>query len=266
MTDPTPLDIARAAMQADPDDDHARLRFYMHLADSMVHVLLAAEAQPGGIIDAQVFALEDGRFALAFDALDRLTRFTGQPSYHATMSGRQAVRLFRGQGLGMALNLDDEEAAMLLPAEALDWLAETLETAPLPQAARPQRLSPPAHATDRLLQALDAKLATAGGLAQAAWLCGADYAEGPRHLLLAFVSPAPGAKDALAQAAGEALVFAGEDTVPQMDVLFVTPDNPLMTHLQEVGLRFDLPTPAPPPVPAAPAAPGSDPDKPPRLR
>ena len=40
MTEETPLDAAHAAMEAAPEDDAARLRFYERLADSELFLLL----------------------------------------------------------------------------------------------------------------------------------------------------------------------------------------------------------------------------------
>ena len=41
----TPLDRAHDAMQAEPGDDAARLRFYERLADAELFLLLDAEAE-----------------------------------------------------------------------------------------------------------------------------------------------------------------------------------------------------------------------------
>lgn len=262
MDERTGLEAARAAMTAEPENDASRLRFYMLLADSMLHILLDGEPGPDGNAEAAVFDLDDGRFILAFSSEDGLSSFSEGGTYHATMSGRQAMRLFKGQGLGLGLDLDSEEVAVLLPAEALDWLAETLDRAPLTEAGRPDRISPPRAATDGLLQMLDAKFSAAGSLAETAWLVSADYAEEGR-LLLAFVDAHPDAHQALAQAAGEALIFSDSEG-PAMDVLFVDNDQHITRQLAEVGLRFDLPK---PPEPQSPRpAPGSDPENPPKLR
>ncbi|MEO1789403.1 MAG: SseB family protein, partial [Pseudomonadota bacterium] len=43
MTD-TPLDIAHVAMEAAPEDDAARLRFYERLVDAELVLLLAEDA------------------------------------------------------------------------------------------------------------------------------------------------------------------------------------------------------------------------------
>ena len=80
--------------------------------------------------------------------------------------------------------------------------------------------------------------------------------------MLAFVGALPGAEEALAQATSEALVFSGLDAAA-LDVGFFDARDVVVERLARVGLRFDLPQPAPA---AAPAAPGTDPDRPPRLR
>ena len=49
MTEMTPLDTVHAAMEAAPQDDAARLRFYERLADSELFLLLTEEAQGDNI-------------------------------------------------------------------------------------------------------------------------------------------------------------------------------------------------------------------------
>jgi hypothetical protein len=80
--------------------------------------------------------------------------------------------------------------------------------------------------------------------------------------MLAFVDPAPGAEGALAQLVGDALSFSGLEAA-SLDVAFFRATDPICARLARVGLRFDLPEVVAPPERAAP---GSDPDKPPRLR
>ena len=116
-----------------------------------------------------------------------------------------------------------------------------------------------------LFDILDAKLATAGGLAATAWLCSADWADGARGLTLAFVDARPGAEAPLAQAVAEALAFSGLGS-GWLDVMFLTSGEPAAQAAERAGLGFILPAAAAAAVPQAPAAPGMDPDHPPRLR
>ena len=74
MTDPTPLDLAHAAMEAAPEDDAARLRFYERLADGEVFLLLAG-APEGENVEPELFDVADARFVLVFDREERLARF-----------------------------------------------------------------------------------------------------------------------------------------------------------------------------------------------
>ena len=97
-----------------------------------------------------------------------------------------------------------------------------------------------------------------------AYLVASVDSEGKRSHLLAFVGAASGAEAALARAASEALTFSGIEA-GAMDVGFFDAKDPVAARLARVGLRFDLPQPAPASVPDT-SAPGSDPDRPPRLR
>ncbi|MGR3756613.1 MAG: SseB family protein [Tranquillimonas sp.] len=258
----TPLDRAHAAMEAAPEDARARLTFYDRLAEAELHLLLAAEAQ-GDALSPAVWPLETGPAVLAFDREDRLADFVEAPSPYAALSGRALAQMLAGQGLTLALNLG-APSAILLPGPAVDWLAGALRAEP-PQMTRdrPQELTPPGEVPEMLLAALDAKLAAAQGLADSAYLAGALWPDGTRGHLLVFVDARPGAEPALARAVGEALTFSGLDAA-SLDVTFVAISDSVAARLARVAVRIDLPRPvasAP-----APAAPGSDPDRPPRLR
>jgi len=267
MTSPalTPLDAAHAAMAAAPDDDAARLQFFARLADTPLLLLLVAEAA-GDTVEPRLFPLKEGSAVMAFDADDRLSAFTGAPAPYAELPGRVIVALLAGQGLGLGLNLGVAPSSFLIGAEGVDWLAETLAQGPVEAEARPLSFHPPGGLPEGLMLALDGKLARAGGLAQAALLAGVVYEGGRRGHLLAFVDAATGAEAALARAAGEALTFSGIEA-GEMDVVFLAGADPALVPLARVALRFDL---APPERAAtsgvAPAAPGSDPQRPPRLR
>lgn len=259
----TPLDRAHAAMDAAPEDDAARLRFYERLADGELFMLLFDEPVEGNI-RPQIFDTDDGRFILVFDREDRLAEFAKETVPFVALSGRLIVQMLAGQGFGLGVNLTVAPSEMLLPPEAVDWLAQTLEQGPQEVEAKPQELTPPAGLPEAVLTALDAKLAAATGLAKMAYLVAVTYEGGAKGHLLAFITPAPGAEGALAQAAGEALTFSGIEA-GAIDVAFFEASDPMAATLAKVGLRFDLP--APEEAAQTPGAnPGMDPDKPPRLR
>ncbi|MFN3644462.1 MAG: SseB family protein [Gemmobacter sp.] len=257
---PSPLDIAHAAMTAAPDDDAARLRYFAALADAELVLMLEAEAE-GGRIVPKLFPLTDGPVVLAFDGDDRLAAFAEGPVPYAALPGRVIARQLAGQGVGLGVNLGGD-AAFLVPPAALDWLAGTLDRAPDRDTARPRAFRAPGGLPRALLAALDAKLARAGGIAAAAVLAGVEYEGGRQGHLLAFLDAAPGAEDALARAAAEALTFSGVEA-GEMDVAFLAAADPAAQAMLRAGLRIDLPAPAAA-APAAPRPPGSD--GPPRLR
>ncbi len=259
----TPLDHAHAAMTAAPDDDAARLAFFGRLADAELFVLLEREAE-GEDIAPDLYAVEEGQFALVFDLPERLAEFTGRPAPYAALPGRVLARMLAGHDIGLALNPGVAPSEMLLAAEGVDWLVDMLAQVPVAREGRPLRFHPPDGMPEGLFDVLDAKLATAGGLAQTAWLCAADWADGTRGLTLTFVGTAPGAEGALAQAVAEALAFSGLGS-GWLDVLFVAPGESTAQAVERVGLGFILPVPDAP-EDAAPQPPGMDPDRPPRLR
>ncbi|MGB7241204.1 MAG: SseB family protein [Sulfitobacter sp.] len=265
MTELTPLDRAFTAMDAAPDDDTARLRFYERLADAELLLLLKSDA---GARDEQVtpelFDLGDAQYVLVFDRVERLAAFTGAVSPYVALSGRAIAGMLAGKDLGVGVNLDVAPSSILLPKASVDWLNETLGNAPDQVEARIAEVHPPKGLPDLLLSAIDAKLATATGLAQCAYLVGVVFRDGGRGHMLGFVGAVAQAEQALAHAAAEALVFSGIEA-GSMDVGFFDAADDMTQKLARVGLRFDLPQLAEMQAPARPA-PGSDPAKPPILK
>ncbi len=256
----TLLDAAYAAVSADPENEALRLRFFERLSDGELVILLEREAV-GESLEPKVFNLEDGPVVLVFDREERLASFTGGITPYAALPGRVIAGLLKGQGIGMGVNLGVAPSSMLLPPEAMDWLAETLEDGPEEVEALPQDFVAPT-VPEAVIAALDGKLARAGGLAVAALLAGVVYRDGRRGHLLALLNAAEGAEAALARAMNEALVFSGVDA-GELDVTFLREDDPAAQAMARVALRFDLSVPE---APAAPAAPGMDPARPPKLR
>lgn len=262
MTEETPLDTAHVAMEGSPNDDAARLRFYERLADSELFLMLTEEPQDENI-SPEVFEVADGRFLLAFDREERLARFAGRPAPYAAVSGRVLAQMMAGQGIGLGVNLEVAPSSILIPADAVAWLHQTLGHVPDEVEARIAEVAAPAGLPEALLLSLDTKLATAQGLAEAAYLVAVTYHDGGRGHMLSFVGAIDGAQGALAKAAGEALTFSGVEA-GAMDVGFFGTDDAVTAKLAAVGLRFDLPDRQPEKLERP--APGSNPDKPPILR
>jgi hypothetical protein len=264
MTDETPLDAARAAMEARPDDDAARMRFYGLLADTELFLLLADEAA-GDTISPRVFDPQGERCVLAFDLEERLAQFSGLPVPYAALPGRAFCAMLDGQGIALGINLGVAPSSILLPPEAVTWLAQTLGQAPAEMTARPEAIGRPDALPQALLSALGDRLARVGGVAQAAWLVGVRYGAGDAGHMLAFVDAAPSARPALARMVSEALTFSDAQGV-RIDVSFVAGGDAVVAVLARHGLRFDLPAHRADNVRPLRPAPGSDPDKPPKLR
>lgn len=238
MTD-TPLDAVHAAMMAAPENDTARLRFYERMADVELYLLLEAEPEGDQIIP-RVLEAGGAQYLLAFDRAERLAQHAGEAGAYVVLSGRDVASMLTGQPLGIALNIDVAPSAILLPDTAVAWLCETLTHAAAEVEAKIESLLPPKGLPESLIEAIDAKLATATGMAANAWLVGVVYEGGGRGHLLAFIDALPRAQDALVRAASEALTFSGIEA-GAMDVGFFNHSDPTVTKLMKVGLRFDLP-------------------------
>ncbi|MFX0541908.1 SseB family protein [Roseovarius sp. S4756] len=258
----TALDRAHAAMEAAGDDGAPRLVFYHCLADTQLFVLLTGEPE-GDHVTPQTFDLEGTGYALAFDTEERLSGFAGGAAPYAMLPGRTLAGMLADAGAGLGLNLDAGPSSILLPPEALGWLAETLGQGGGAEAqTRPEAVTAPEGVPQALLSALDAKLARAEGLASHACLAGARYSGGATGHVLMFIGAAPGAEGTLTRAVSEALTFSGIEA-GALDVGFATAESALAVRLEKVGLRFDLPRAS---APLERAAPGSDPSRPPRLK
>jgi hypothetical protein len=257
----TPLDTAFAEMEAE-GTDAARLRWFDRLAASELFMLLEAQAE-GDRVRPSIFAVEDGSFVCVFDREERLSGFAGEAAPYASLSGRALSGMLAGQGLGLAVNLGTG-SEMLLDADAVDWLAEMLATRPDEVEEAPAEIAGPGALPEALLTALDARLASAAGLARRAALVAVGYASGRQGHLLAFIDAVPGAEPSLARLVGEALSFSGLEA-GTLDVGFFRSDEAVVERLVRAGLMFDLPD-LQDPQAGAPVAPGTDPNRPPRLR
>ena len=142
MSEQTPIDLAHAAMEAAPEDDAARLRFFERVADGEWFLLLEKEHDGEGPISPRVFPVGDDSFVLVFDREQRLAEFAGQAPYVAT-SGRVLAEMLSGSGLGLGLNLSVASSEMLLPAPAVAWLHETLGNAPTETHGKAEEIYPP---------------------------------------------------------------------------------------------------------------------------
>lgn len=262
MTDPTPLDTAHALMDTAPDDASLRMRFFERLADCELFLLLQNEAA-GDNLSPEVFEVEGAKYVLVFDREERLAEFVEGSAHHAALSGRVIAKMLAGQGIGLGVNLGVAPSSILLADDALVWLADMLENAPVEVMARPVSVEAPAGVSQALLEAIDIKLATAAGLAEAAYLVTAQYEEGRQGLMLAIIDALPAAQGALAKAVGEVVMF-GDENHAGLDVAFFKASEPVCATLAKVGLRFELPKREA--EAHTPAAPGRDPNSPPILR
>ena len=204
---------------------------------------------------------------MAFDRDDRLAAFSDAPAPYAALPGRIVARELSAAGAGLGLNIGVATSAFLMPAPALLWLSETLGKVPDAAEARPCAFHPPTAVPPVLVDALGEKFARIGGIADHALLAGVSYEGGRRGHMLAFAGHRPGTEAALAKAVSEALVFSGVEA-GELDVAFLSADDPALAGISAYGQRLDIPAPLRDEVQiiGGPSAPGMDPDRPPKLR
>jgi len=260
MDNPTPIDRAFAAMMADEENAGARLAFYERLCDCELFMLLDGEPA-GNVLNPRIFPLAEGDFTLIFDLPERLVEFADAMAPYGALSGRAIITMLAGKGVGLGLNLGVAPSSYLIPASAVDWLAQILRHRAQETKGIAREFASPSDFPPGLLSALRTKLALAAGHASCAYLVSASYADGASGHLLGFVDARPNAQPALTQAISEVLVFWGAQT-SSLDVAFFGAGDPVCARLARVGLRFDLSEQR---VAKRPSPPGMDPDKPPKL-
>lgn len=262
MTDNTPLDRAHRAMTARPADEAARLAYYHRLVGAELCLLLTREPE-GDDLAPRVLDLSDGPVVLAFEGEERLAAFADGPVPYAALPGRVVIAHLAGQDIGLGINLGDEDCAFLMPAAAVDWLANTLAHVPESATARPTGWGAPADPA--LAPVLADRLAGLGALAVQGWLASAQNDDGAIAQVLVVEDPAPGAEAALAKAGAEALAFSAAGDAG-FSLMFLSGAECRALGLPVLAVPVPLSKPAASPDPVAPQPPGSDPTRPPRLR
>ena len=232
MADKSPLDIAHHEMEENPEDVTARLRFFERLADCELFLMLECAAD-GDTLSPKVVEADGAQYVLVFDREERLAEFVGDGAHHAALSGRVVAAMLTGKGIGLGLNLGVAPSSFLVPADAVDWLREMLDTAPDEVTALPRSIDAPKGLPETLFPALDTKLASAAGIARTAYLVSVTYNGGRRGHMLAIIGALPAAHGALAKAVNEALVFSGIEA-GELDVAFLTGSEPMCKALEKV--------------------------------
>ena len=258
----TPLDQAHAQMMRAEEDTGLRLRYFEQLVRSPLFLLL--ERLPRGAAIAPRLREIDGiAYVLAFDDEARLAAFAGAAASHVALEGRALAAMLKGRSLGLAVNLESGVSDYLLPPDAVAWLNRVLDAELPEREARPQGFHPPEPPEPALLASLAQGLKGAPGAAAQAWLVGASYADGGRGNLLALVDAQKAAEAQLRRIVADAVAFRERPCA--LDVAFVPAGGAAARALAQVGLEIPIPATAAP-KPLVPPPPGSDPEKPPKLR
>ncbi len=244
----TPLDIAFARFEADPENETLRRAYFAAIMRSELQLLLNAE--PDQTLDPVLIEDNGHTYALGFDTADRLASFTETTAPSAILAGRDALDILSPARLGLGLNLGVAASAYMLPKEALDWLVTVGKEAKIATPIGDTFALP--HAEQEFLEALDMFLAGLAGQATTA-----HFAQLPPSTPVLMFSGHPEiAKSALTKATAEFFAILGAAPVA---VMFEEDlDDP--DALRGAGLTFTLPK------LAETKPPGADKSKPPRLR
>jgi hypothetical protein len=258
----TLLDAAYEAMSAAPEDVAKRMAFFERLAESELFLMLQQEAD-GDQVTPETFDVAGGTFILVFDREERLADFAGKTVPYIALSGRALVQMIASLGVGLGVNFG-AVSETLISSDEVVWFAQTVQEKPDEVQETIVGFEPLGALPEGLLEAIDRKLTTAAGLADAAILVAVRYDNTRLGHLMAIINAQTGAEHALAQAMQEVLTFSGLDAAG-IDVAFYQGDHAHVPIMARLGMRFDLPH-LHEPKAVAPSAPGMDPDKPPKLR
>ena len=245
------LDHAFAKMQAAPENTALRRAYYQQLADTEIYIPVADVT--GESFTPETFDLDLGATVLAFDSPERLADFLGTGHDFVALPARVLIPLLVDQRLLLLIN-PDSASANLLPRDVLIWVQDVVAAMPSQAVAGLTGLCKPGAATAPMVAALDRAFGQMPGAATQALLFDSD-----QGLTIAFTGAAETSHPALAKAVQDALVFAGVDA--DCSVVFLSDTQ--AQSITPVALAFDLPKPVAPPIAQAP---GTDPDKPPKLR
>lgn len=262
---PSALDRAWAAAEAPGAGDAEMARYYECFAAAELFMPVEPDSLEGdGPPRPALFALESGDTALVFDREARLAAFMGGDggdgggAAHLTLSGRAAIAMFAGRGVGLAVNLGEAPSATVLPADAVDWAAAALSQPIEAEEGREILLRAPRGAAPDLLTRLDARLSAMGGEVKEAWLCGLGGREG--GLVLCVALRVAEAERGVVGALAETARFAGGDA-PAFDIAVMAASDPRLAAARKAGLGFEPGAPE-----SARPGPGGDPAQPPKLR
>lgn len=200
----TPLDRL-CATPFHEADAAARAAILRRLADTQLYAALAGEAEGER---AELLRLDgpDGPLALACDSDDRLSGFFGQATPYAAMPGRVLARLLAEAGVALLVN-PGAPSEMLIYPNSLSWLVTALSNGPDAGEGAAHLSAPDPLAVAAFLPALGERLADMAGLAQAAVLTGATWADGRKGHLLLVQGADPAHEPAIAKAIGELAAF-----------------------------------------------------------
>ncbi|MBL1436873.1 MAG: SseB family protein [Rhodobacteraceae bacterium] len=256
----TSLDLAYVAMQKDEAQAPA---FYARFLETELFLLLETEIA-GDEAKPMVMETSDGPLVLVFDLEARMAAFSEVPSDYVALSGRRIARMLAGQEVSIGLNLGESPSAMVMPIDAVSWLAGAAIGEDEAIEAKPVEINKPTGVPEALIVALDGKLANMGGVVGAAHLVSVRYKGGEQGHMLALVNVPEAAKPGVSEALSEAVRFSGIEA-GQLDLAFLEADDPHLASFARAGLAFEIPE-LILPKKLAPLAPGMDPDKPPILR
>lgn len=244
MTDRAVTAIERAYSEMITGGEAELVRFYQLLAGSDLLVLLDA-SDGNEVPEPKVIPVEAGHYVLVFDLKERVTELTGYDAPTSRVTGREVFQLMRGRGIGVAVNMGEAPSAMLIPADAIDWICDTLDAAadkpagppPAPAAGRFKALLAPHNFPDTLQLALNDRLGPVADLFDKALLLRAEYDDGQSGYLVAFSAVEEGSRGVIAACVNDALAtFRGKDVA--LDIAFMARDEPLLDRIGRVATHL----------------------------
>lgn len=241
----TRIDRAWDAAAQDGGDEAAAKFIDVVLAEALICPVWEDDPNADGDQIAPKMVEIDGRDTmLLFDTEERLASFAEEPTSFVALPGHVFFETLSGQNAQIALNLDVAPSSTVFDSASVDAVAALIregeENAELVDPTAFTAIAPPA-ASETMLAALSARLSSAAGVADEAWLFAMssddpEAAASADRPILALVGALEKSLEAQALGRELARLAGAEDERGEgVDVAVLAPDDAVLDRIRAVG-------------------------------
>ena len=214
-------------------------QFYESLAEARIFVLLDPDAGADAT-EPKVFALKGTSYLLAFEAPEQADDLTGDHTQTSQAMGMDIIKLLRGRGIGLGLNLSGTNSATLISSDTIDMICAYFDgqagddLVPDADTGQFKALLSPKNFPDTLQNAISERLSALASRFSKALLLKAEYDGAQTGFLLAFSGADEADRSALVTVVEAAVREVGRSDFA-LDVAFLSDGDPLASRIEKVG-------------------------------